>query len=149
MIQLEAWPLDIELVVNTAKTCPMLFHSSQRKYADKPNIMYNNTIRAYSPNIKFVGITLKEILKWNAHIDIICKSLNRQYFMIKSWKEVSHHSEFYIMHIFSLIWRTVLYFGSQVVIVKKFFVFSKRWYIWFLGLKDVHPVGIVLRHIRL
>jgi hypothetical protein len=52
MKQLEAWLLDIELVVKTAKTCTMLFHSSGRKYVDKPSIMYNNTVIAYSPNIK-------------------------------------------------------------------------------------------------
>jgi hypothetical protein len=43
---LEAWLLDIELVVTTAKTCAMLFHSSERKYVDKPNIIYNNTVIA-------------------------------------------------------------------------------------------------------
>jgi len=131
MKQLEAWLLDIELVVKTAKTCAMLFHSSGRKYVDKPSIMYNNTVIAYSPNIKW-------------------KSLNGSYFMIESWKEAtSHQSKFCIIHIISLIWSTVLYFGSQTVIIKKFFVFKNRWYIWFLGLKDMHPAGIVLRHIRL
>jgi hypothetical protein len=49
MKQVEAWLLDIELVVKTAKTCAMLFHSSGRKYVDKPSIMYNNTVIAYSP----------------------------------------------------------------------------------------------------
>ena len=83
MKQLEGWLLDIELVVNTAKTCAMLLHSSEQKYVDKPNILYH-TVTAYSPNIKFLGITLTEILKWNAHIDILCKSLNMSYFMIKS-----------------------------------------------------------------
>jgi hypothetical protein len=83
MKQLETWLLDIELVVKTAKTCAMLFPSSEQKYVDKPN-MYNNTVIAYSPNIKFLGITLTEILQWNAHIDTLCKSLNRSYFIIKS-----------------------------------------------------------------
>jgi len=31
---------------------------------------------AYSPNIKFLGITVTENLKWHAHIDVLCKSLN-------------------------------------------------------------------------
>ena len=35
----EAWLFDNELVLNTAKTCAMLFHSSQQKCVDKPNIM--------------------------------------------------------------------------------------------------------------
>jgi hypothetical protein len=39
------------LPFNTVKTCAMLFHSSQRKCVDKPNIMYNNTVIAYSPNM--------------------------------------------------------------------------------------------------
>jgi hypothetical protein len=38
----------------------MLFHSSQQKCVDKPNIMYNNTVIAYNPNIKSLGITLTE-----------------------------------------------------------------------------------------
>ena len=63
MKQLETWLLDNELVLNTAKTCAMLFHSSQRKCVDKPNIMYDSTVIAYSPNIKFLGITLTGNLK--------------------------------------------------------------------------------------
>ena len=43
MIQLGAWIFDGECVLNTATICAMLFHSSERKYVDKPNIMYNNT----------------------------------------------------------------------------------------------------------
>jgi len=49
--------------------------------------MYNNTVIAYSPNIKFVDITLTENLKWHAHIDILCKSFNKAYFMIKFLRE--------------------------------------------------------------
>ena len=84
MKQLEAWLFDNELVSNTATTCAMLFHSSQKKCVDKPNIMYNNTVIAYSPNIKFLGITLTENLKQHAHIAILYKSLNKAYFMIIS-----------------------------------------------------------------
>ena len=112
MKQLKAWLLNIELVLITAKTCAMLFCSSRWKYVDKPNIMYNNTVIAYSPNIKCLGITLTENLKWHAHFHILCKSLNKSYFVIKSLKQViSHHSELYIMHIFCLICSTVLYLG--------------------------------------
>jgi len=39
MIQLEAWIFDNEHVANTARTCAMLFHSSERKYVDKLNII--------------------------------------------------------------------------------------------------------------
>ena len=46
MLQLEAWIFDNELLLNTATTCAMLFHSSEWKYVDKPNIMYNNTVIA-------------------------------------------------------------------------------------------------------
>jgi hypothetical protein len=46
------------------------------EYVDKPNIMYNNILIAYSENINSLGITLTEKLKWHAHIDILCKSLN-------------------------------------------------------------------------
>jgi hypothetical protein len=67
MKQLEAWLFDIELVLNTAKTIAMLFHSSQQKCVDKPNIMYNNTVIAYSPNIIFLDITVTENLKLRAH----------------------------------------------------------------------------------
>jgi len=51
MKELEAWLFDNELVLNTAKTCVMLLHSSQWKCVNKPNIIYNNTGIAYSPNI--------------------------------------------------------------------------------------------------
>jgi len=39
MKQLEAWLFDNKLVLNIAKICAMLFHSSQQKCVDKPNIM--------------------------------------------------------------------------------------------------------------
>jgi hypothetical protein len=65
--------------------------------------MYNSTLIAYSPNLKFLGVILTENLKWHAHIVILCKSLNKAYFMIKYLKEaISYHSEFCIMQIFSL-----------------------------------------------
>jgi len=54
---------DPELVLNTAKTCAMLIHVSQLKYVYTPNIIYNNIVTAYSPNINFLGITLTENLK--------------------------------------------------------------------------------------
>ena len=60
MKELEAWFFDNELVLNTAKTCVMLFYSSQQKCVNKPNIMYNNTVMAYSPNINsWVLLSLK------------------------------------------------------------------------------------------
>jgi len=49
--------------------------------------MYNNTVIAYGPNTKFMDITLTENLKWHAHIDILCTSLNKAYFITKSLKE--------------------------------------------------------------
>jgi hypothetical protein len=84
MKQLEAWHFDNKLVLNTAKTCAMLFLSSQQKCVDKPNIMYNNTVIAYSPNIKLLGIALTENLKQHANTAILYKSLNNTYFIIKS-----------------------------------------------------------------
>jgi hypothetical protein len=58
MALLEAWLFDNELVLNIAKL------SSQQRRVDKPNIMHN-TVIAYTPNIKFLGITLNEHLKWH------------------------------------------------------------------------------------
>ena len=62
----EASLFDNELVLNTAK-----FHFSQLKYVDKPNIVYDNIVIAYSPNVNFLVITLIETLKWHAHTDIL------------------------------------------------------------------------------
>jgi len=60
MKELKAWFFDNELVLNTAKTCAMLFHSSQQKCINKPNNMYNKTVIAYRPNINsWVLISLK------------------------------------------------------------------------------------------
>ena len=104
MKHLEAWLFDNELVSNTAKTCAMLFHSSQQKCVDKPNIMYNNTVIVYGSNIKFLGITLTENLKQHVHTAILYKNFNKAYFMMKSLQEIiRHHSEFCIMDTFSLV----------------------------------------------
>jgi hypothetical protein len=48
--QPEAWLFENTLVFN-CKTCAMLFHSSQRKCVDKPNIIYKNIVIVYNPNI--------------------------------------------------------------------------------------------------
>jgi hypothetical protein len=72
----EAWLLDSELVLNTVKTCAMLFLFICLKYIDKRNIMYNNIVTAYNTNINSFALTLTKNLKWHAHIDILRKSLN-------------------------------------------------------------------------
>ena len=103
----------------------MLFHSIEQKYVDKPNIMYH-TVTAYSPNIKFLGITLTEILKWNAHIDILCKSLNTSYFMIKPWR--SNKSPLWILYYayFQSHMKYSITFWFRDSYSKKFFVLKKK-----------------------
>jgi hypothetical protein len=46
MKQLEAWIFGNECVLNTATTWAMLFYSSEWKYVNKPNIMYDSTVLA-------------------------------------------------------------------------------------------------------
>jgi hypothetical protein len=76
VIELEAWLFSNKLVLNTVKHA-VLFHSSQQKCVDKTNIIYKDVVTLYSPNIKFLVITLTANLKWQASIDVLCKSLKK------------------------------------------------------------------------
>jgi hypothetical protein len=71
---------DNKLVLNIPITCATLFCSSEQNCVDKPNIIYKNIVIPCSPNIKFLGITLTENLKWYVHIHSLHKSLNKAYF---------------------------------------------------------------------
>jgi len=62
--QPSAWHFYDKLVFNTVK-CAVLFHSNQRKCVDKPNIMYKNIVLVYSPDIKFLSITLYGMPYWS------------------------------------------------------------------------------------
>jgi len=68
--------------------------------------------------------------------------LKKAQFIVKCLKKaISHQAYFHSAMKYSIIfWLTDSYIKNVVL--------KKRWYIWFLGLKDVHPAGIVLRHMR-
>ena len=64
----------------------MSFHSCQNKNPLQPQIRFNNININSLCEIKFVGIHLMESLKWEAHIRVLCSSLNKRLYMLQSLK---------------------------------------------------------------
>jgi hypothetical protein len=86
MKQLEAWFLNNDLTVNTAKTVAMSFHLCQSKPPYKPNILLQNIETTYMSQVKFLEMYITENLSWQAHIRFLSHSLSKTYYMIKSLK---------------------------------------------------------------
>jgi hypothetical protein len=76
MQQLEIWFHNNDLIVDSEKTCVILFHSHQNRHPFRPCIMFNRNAIAYSSELQFFGLFIMEIL---------C-----------SWDHASLHMSFYI-----------------------------------------------------
>jgi hypothetical protein len=59
------------LIINIEKTVAMFFHSNQFRNPNKPRAVFNKTEIAFKPKVKFLGIYITEILKWNVHVHLL------------------------------------------------------------------------------
>lgn len=70
-----SWLSFRKLTLNANKTKYMLVKSGQSIHAPNFNISIANTNLARVSSFKYLGITLQENLKWNLHIDSICRKI--------------------------------------------------------------------------
>ncbi len=74
--QLEQWLQRNKMKVNVAKTKVMLFCTSVKKYDPMNFNIYLNDHRLQIVNdIKYLGITIDTHLKWQDHVDNVCKKI--------------------------------------------------------------------------
>jgi protein associated with RNAse G/E len=73
------------LSLNLGKTYCMQF-STKYNLAHKLYIEYDNKLLLESSEIKFLGITLENIMSWKKHIDTITGKLNKACYIIKKSK---------------------------------------------------------------
>jgi hypothetical protein len=87
MKKLEAWSYNNELILNIEKSKVMSFYSCQCRHSCSPSIMYDNMeITELRTNI---FRTITNNLKWKAHIQTLCASLSKVYYILKSLKKVT------------------------------------------------------------
>ena len=109
MMQLEIWLNSNDLVMNTEKTCIILFHTYQKPIPTKPCIQIKNHIINYKSGTKFLGLNITDTLAWHAHIYSLSTNLSKSYFIIKSLKPVI--SEKSIWNIYFAYFESKLRFG--------------------------------------
>ena len=67
-----------KLTLNASKTLYVIFRSPRYPDRNLPqHISYNNITINRECQVKYLGIILDEYLNWNAHIEDLCKKLNR------------------------------------------------------------------------
>jgi len=72
------------LMINTARTVAISYHTKQSKFLMRPKITYRNTDIAYKSDTKFLGMHITENLKWITHIHILRQQLSKVCYIIKS-----------------------------------------------------------------
>jgi hypothetical protein len=58
MKRLEIWFSKNELILNTTKSCALLFHPRQKEILCKPSIFYNGAEIPYKLDVKFLEINI-------------------------------------------------------------------------------------------
>jgi hypothetical protein len=107
-----------DLVINTGKTGFISFHNGQPHFLVKPLVTFNQTAVAYTSKTNFLGIQIRDTLKWHPYIQLLANKLSKVAFMIKSLKE--NLSLYFIQNVYfakfhSLLWFSILCWGVQRV----------------------------------
>ena len=71
------WLRSNKLSLNELKTELIMFHPIKKKLPRSPNIKLNNYKLKLKSHVKYLGITIDEVLPWNKHIDNLSKKLAR------------------------------------------------------------------------
>jgi hypothetical protein len=90
MKQLQIWFSTNYLILNNKKTRVMLFSTHQCQHPCRCSITYKDMEVRYSSKVKFAGLIITENLNWKIHIQSLCTSLSKVYYIIKYLREVIH-----------------------------------------------------------
>lgn len=107
----------------------MSFHCRQKKKCPvKPQISFNKRNLIYTAETKFLGVCIKETLKWNTHVQSLANKLSEVCFMIMSPKEImSPHMlcNIYFSKFQSLFQFGIL-FGGRIIQLKKYLEYKNE-----------------------
>jgi hypothetical protein len=67
----------------------MSFHTWQNISNSKPHTVFKDMDISYKGKTKFLGLYLTDDIKWKVHIEHLSKILNRNYYVIKSLKDIT------------------------------------------------------------
>jgi hypothetical protein len=77
MMQLEAWFSMNNMVVNSEKIKAMYFQMNKILDCIEPDITFKRVKINYTSQFRFLGINITNNLKWNIHIQSVCKKLSK------------------------------------------------------------------------
>jgi len=69
--QLEIWFCKKDLIVNIRKKIALSFNPHQNTHSCRPHVMVNRNEIAYSSEIKFLGLFIRENLAWHVQIHYV------------------------------------------------------------------------------
>ena len=84
------WLRSNKLSLNKLKTELIMFHPIKKKSPHSPNIKLNNYKLKRKSHVKYLGITIDEVLSWNKHIDNLSKKLARANGILSKLRHYSH-----------------------------------------------------------
>jgi hypothetical protein len=111
---IEDWTAANSLCLNTSKTQNMEFS------------LGNNC--SHVDNVKFLGVTMQSNVKWNIHIDVVCKKVAKGIFMIRRLRcyvNMDVLKAIYFAHIHSQLSYGIVVWGHSGS-VKKLLILQKR-----------------------
>jgi hypothetical protein len=128
MSNLEAWFNNNKLILSIRKLCALSFHPRQQEVVCKPSIFYNGAEISYKSRVKFLGINITESLNWHTHINSLCSTLSKVYFIIKTLKDaMSYHmiTSIYYAYFQSRLKYGIIFWGSVKDSLKVFLIQKK------------------------
>jgi hypothetical protein len=107
--QFQTWFSSNGLIINVNKTSAMLVDCNQTCTLVKPKIFTNNAEICYTSEVKFLGISISNKLKWNSHTQILCSKLNNIFYMITLLRD--DLSLFMLRSIYFAIFQPLIRYG--------------------------------------
>lgn len=105
------------LKLNVSKTQSIVFNKKGMNDEDFPKLMLNNVEVSYSSSVKNLGIFLSDDLKWDIHIDSVCR---RIFFLLRLlWKttyfaDVGLRRRLFLSYIFPhFLYADVVFYGMS------------------------------------
>jgi hypothetical protein len=87
MMQLESWFSMNNMVINSVETKAMIFPLNKIQDCIEPDITFKKVKINYTSQFRFLGIDITNKLKWNIHIQSVCKKLSKMCYIIKALKD--------------------------------------------------------------
>jgi hypothetical protein len=84
IFQLEPWFPMNNMVINSEQTKAMYFQLNKIQDCIEPDITFKKVKINYTSQFRFLGINITNKLKWNIHIQSVCKELSKMCYIIKA-----------------------------------------------------------------